>query len=266
MSKYERKSPRIVSEVLEDISAGRLRPGEQFLTLAQLAERYDVSPNTASQVIKTLKGLGALSGRSGGRTWVRVPPAMAVRRNTRYHEEKANVHAIEAERAAKGVSEYDSGISIQDLHEVSARYEVMSPPEDIAAVLQLAEGGKVLRRSYYRRHAQGAGISGSTSYIPYELVAGNPELLDASREPWPGGTMHQLWTVGIEIGEIEDRILSDMPTAEEAADFDIPPGVSMFRLRKVSYDIDGRPVEVADIPLPGDRTELIYKTRLERWA
>ncbi len=265
MSKFERKSPRIVAELLEEISSGRRQPGEQFLTVAQLSEKYDVSLNTASGIIKQLKTLGALSGRSGGKTWVRVPPRTTHRRNTRYHQEKADVHTVEAERAQRGVSEYDTGVSVRSLHEVDARFDIVDPPEDIASLLRLSAPAKVLRRSYSRRHAEGAGISGSTSYLPYELAARNPDLLDATREPWPGGTMHQLWTIGVEIGEIEDHVTVDMPTAQEAADYDIPPGVPIVRLRKISYDIDGAPVEVSDITLPGDRVELVYNTPLKRW-
>ncbi|MFI6158181.1 GntR family transcriptional regulator [Kitasatospora sp. NPDC051170] len=265
MSKYERKSPRIVAELLSEIASGRRKQGEQFLTIAQLAEQYSVSHNTASGIIKQLKTLGALSGRPGGKTWVRIAPKQALRRNTRYHQEKRDVHAQETDRAERGVAEYDSGTSVKELHELNAVFSIIDPPQDIADIFGLAPGAKVLKRLYTRRHAENAGMSGSTSYLPYELVSRNPDLLDASKEPWPGGTMHQLWTIGVELGEIEDRVTVDMPTAEEAADFDIPPGVPIIRLRKISFAVTGEPVEIADIPLPGDRIELVYNTPLERW-
>ncbi|GAA2780774.1 GntR family transcriptional regulator [Kitasatospora aburaviensis] len=268
MSKYERKSPRIVAELLDEISSGKRRPGEQFLTIAQLAEKYDVSPNTASGVIKQLKTLGALSGKTGGKTWVRVPPVPAKRDTQRYLEEKARAALVDAgERGAFGVSEYDTGVTIGSLHHNGVRVDVVEPPEDVAAVLRLGPGERVRRVIYERRHQEHAGLSRSTSYVPYELIKDNPDLLNSELlANWPGGMMHELRTVGIEAGEIVDHVSVTVPTAEESHDYDIPPGVPLIHIRKVTFDITGRPVEVADIPLPGDRVELIFRTPLPRWA
>jgi GntR family transcriptional regulator len=44
------------------------------------------------------------------------------------------------------------------------------------------------------------------SFLVYDMIASNKDLLDASSEPWPGGTQHQLYTVGIEIGRIVDDV------------------------------------------------------------
>ncbi|MEV0505431.1 UTRA domain-containing protein, partial [Streptomyces spectabilis] len=116
-----------------------------------------------------------------------------------------------------------------------------------------------------RRHAQKAGAGRSTSYIPYDLVSDSPDLLDSTREPWPGGTMHQLYTIGVELEKIDDHVTARMPSPEEVRDFDIPPSVPMIRIRKISYSTEGKAVELMDIPIPGDRIELIYTTKLERW-
>lgn len=108
-------------------------------------------------------------------------------------------------------------------------------------------------------------MSTATSYLPYDLVSQNPALLDSSNEPWPGGTIHQLSTVGVEVDTITDYVTASMATADEQADQDIPPGTPVIRIRKTSYDTTGRVVEVADIPAPADRTTLVYTTQLERW-
>jgi GntR family transcriptional regulator len=39
----------------------------------------------------------------------------------------------------------------------------------------------------------------------------------------------------------------------------------VFVLTKVSVDTTGRVVEVSEIVMPADRTELLYTMRLKRW-
>ncbi|MFI1004939.1 GntR family transcriptional regulator [Streptomyces galbus] len=261
----ETAAARLEAELRAAITRGDLRPGDSVPTTAELAARHGVNKNTASKVISALKDHGILTGPAGGRTRVRVQPRQVTRSNDRYHEEKSRALLPEADRAAYGAAEADTGQSVRDLHDDLYRYEVVSGPADVREILGITDDGRVLRRTYTRRHAAGAGVTMSVSYLPYDLVSQNPELLDARREPWPGGTMHQLHTVGVELGRIDDHITASMPTAEEQQEFDIPTGVPMLRIRKVSYGIDGRAVEVADIPMSAERTELIYRTPLERW-
>jgi GntR family transcriptional regulator len=242
-----------------------LRPGDPFLTLPELAERFDVHRNTASKAVQVLKDRGILSGKNGGRTWVRVRPRPTRRHNSRYQREKDNALLPEDVRRQFGVAESDSELSVWELYEDSYQYDVVKGPEDVRAILDITEDGQLLRRTYRRRHAAHAGASGSTSYLPLELAQRNPELLDSGREPWPGGTMHQLRTIGIELDHIDDHVVAAIPTREEQQLLDIPSGVPIIRLRKISWSTEGKAVEVADIPLPADRTELTYTTPLDRW-
>ncbi|MFE5219377.1 MULTISPECIES: GntR family transcriptional regulator [unclassified Streptomyces] len=256
---------RVADALLAQIESGTLRPGDQIPTIAALAEKYGVNKNTVSKAIVTLKASGVLSGLAGGNTWVRVPPPHKSRSNERYHAEKASVRLDESQRSRAGVSEADSGIPLSALYEDKAEYAVIEAPEEVRDALKLPAGASVLRRVYTRRHAQKAGVDRSTSYLPYDLVSGSPDLLDATKEPWPGGTMHQLYTIGVELGKIVDRVTASMPSPEEVRDFDIPPSVPVLRIRKVSYSIDDKPVEMMDIPIPADRIELTYTTPLELW-
>lgn len=268
MTKSQLKADRIAEQLREDIRHGRLLPGQKLATVRALAEDWGVAYNTVSRAISTLKDEGLLTGVGGGPTRVRVQPIPVVRDNRTYAEEKALVLAPQEVRARNGVSERSMGIAVQDLHADDYDYEVVKAkdcPALVTDILQLHDDDQVLRRRYFRRHAEGAGASTSTSYIPYAIAAGNPKLLDKSEEPWPGGTFHQLWTVGREVGRMEEHISARMPTAEEQAELDIPPKVPLFDLTKITFDTQERPVEVAFIPLPADRVRFVYSTPLERW-
>ncbi|MGP3990849.1 UTRA domain-containing protein [Streptomyces sp. 3N207] len=245
---------------------GTLKPGDSFLTVREIAEQYDVGKNTADRVVQLLKERGVISGKPNGKTWVRVPPKRTERSNERYFEEKQLVHEPEAVRRNNGQTERDQGISLRDIAEDVAHHETIPCPEDVAAVLGLAPGTLVLRRTRVRRYDKKAGASGSASYVPLDIVERDPAVFDEDNDPWPGGMQHQLYTVGLELSKIVDNVTATMPTEDEAAELDIPPGVPMFRIRKISYATTGRAVEVTDFPLPAERTVLTYVTTLPTWS
>lgn len=255
---------------LADELADRIRreyePGERFPTVIELAKAYGVAPNTVSRAVQALKERGLLSGKPGGTTRVRVQPMQQVRSNTRYQLEKDLVLRPEEERRNAGVAEIDSHVPVSTMYENHVDIDVVPAPADVAEALGLESGALVLRRIGTRRHRRGAGISRSVSYMPHDLAARNPDLFDPDREPWPGGAQHQLHTVGVEVDRIEDWVTASMPTEAEMDEQDIPPGVPVLRVRKISYSTSGSAVEVTDIPLPTDRVKLRFTTPLRPWS
>ncbi|MEV5730759.1 MULTISPECIES: GntR family transcriptional regulator [Streptomyces] len=260
-SKYEQLADELARRIKEEYE-----PGDRFPTVVELAKAHQVAPNTASRAVQVLKERGLLTGKSGGTTRVRVQPIQQVRRNTRYQAEKDMVLQPEDARRSTGVAELDQGVSVSAMHENHVQLDVVPASADVAEALGLEPGTLVLRRIGTRRHRRGAGVGRSVSYMAHDLASRNPDLFDTSREPWPGGSLHQLHTVGVEVGRIEDRVTASMPTPEEIDEQDIPPGVPVIRVRKISYSVTGPPVEVTDIPLPADRVELRYETPLEPWS
>jgi GntR family transcriptional regulator len=261
-----RGAQKVVAGLMAQIESGALGPGDPIPRIAALAEEFGVNKNTASRAVQLLKENGVLSGKAGGTTRVRVPPLFQVRSTTRYQREKDLVLRPEEERRTTGVAEMDSKIPVTAMHENHVQLDVLPAPADVAEVLGLDPGSLVLRRIGTRRHKEGAGESRSVSYMPHALAMQNPELFDPDREPWPGGSLHQLYTLGIEVERIEDWVTAYMPSAEEMERQDIPLGVPVMHVRKVSYSTNGDAVEVTDIPFPADRTKLHYVTPLRPWS
>ncbi|MGW0825424.1 UTRA domain-containing protein [Streptomyces sp. NPDC002845] len=189
----------------------------------------------------------------------------ALRDNGRLQWEKNRAREPLRKRAETGATEHDTGLELQDLV-FYARYREIQAPKDLADAFGVPEGTALVERTYRtRRAAETAPFSLVTSRVPRDMIAGNPDLLDDSKEPWPGGTQSQLYTVGIELGRVEERFTARPPTPEEAEELELPSGTPVILLRKTSYDIDGRVVDISDVTLPGDRTELLFTTFLERW-
>jgi GntR family transcriptional regulator len=203
-------------------------------------------------------------GRSRG-TAVRGPRTPAVRDNLRHQWEKDRARASRDERAETGATERDTGLDTDDLV-FHARYREITASEDLAAAFGVPEGTLLLERVYRTSRAGAqAPLSLVTSYLVRDMVASNPDLLDEAKEPWPGGTQNQLYTVGIEVDRVEERVTARPPTPEEARELDLPAGVPVLLLRKTYRDVHDRVVNVSDVTMPADRTELLFVTRLERW-
>ncbi|WP_329404629.1 GntR family transcriptional regulator [Streptomyces melanogenes] len=256
---------RIADELRESIRSGQLAPGDQLPTEAKLAERFGKSVPTVREALRLLRDEGLIEKQHGRGTFVRRPRTPVVRSNVRHQWEKDRAREPEPKRLQTGATEHDTGLTVNDLV-FYASYREAKADAELAEAFGVPEGTLLLQRTYRTRYsAETAPFNLVTSYLIHELVAGNPALLDETKEPWPGGTMNQLFTIGIELGRIEERVTARPPTPEEAEELELPPGTAVVLLQKTSYDIDDRPVEISYVTVPGDRTEMIFNTPLERW-
>lgn len=260
-AKYE----RIAEDLRTSIRTGALQPGEQLPNEQSLLAQYRVSLPVVRQALDLLESEGLVDRVHGRGTYVRRPRQRVRRTSERYQWEKDRVLLPEADRQRTGATEHDTGLTVADL-EFHAEYDTVAADEDLAREFGVPAGAKLLRRRYRTRsRKENAPLNLVTSYVVYDVAAKNPALLDAANEPWPGGTQHQLHTLGIELDRIVDRITARPPSPEEAQALELNPGVSLVVLRKISIDTDDQPVEISDVILPGDRTEFVYTTKLARW-
>ncbi len=258
MAKYE----RIAGDLRAAIRDGNLRPDDQLPNEQTLVAEYQVSLPVVRQALDLLEAEGLVDRVHGRGTYVRRPQQRVRRTPDRYQWEKDRVLLPEAQRRRTGATERDTGLTMADL-EFNARYETVQANEDLAREFHVPVGAKLLQRSYSTRSRQETGsLSLITSYVVFDVVAENPALLDASHEPWPGGTQHQLYTIGIELDRIIDTITARPPTPEEIAALNLKPGTAVMVLRKTSIDTRDQVVEVSDVILPADRTEFVYCTKL----
>jgi GntR family transcriptional regulator len=188
-----------------------------------------------------------------------------VRSSDRHQLEKDLVRASEQDRRSVGAAELDLGIPVEQLT-VADRYDTIEPNDELCTVLGIEPDTPVLRREHETSDPQtGQRLSFSVSYIPRHLLEPNPVLLSEDCEPWPGGTQHQLHTVGIQIARIIDEVTAVMPTTVDAQRWGLEDGVPMLRVRRISIDTQDRVVELSDAEYPADRTELRFTTPLTLW-
>ncbi|MFG1753665.1 GntR family transcriptional regulator [Streptosporangium sandarakinum] len=256
-----------VAEDLRDrINRGEIPADNPLPSEPALADAYGLSRTSVRNAIKQLKDWGLVRTEQGKGTYVRAPRQRVRRTTERYQWEKNRVRLPEEERRKTGATEKDTGLTIDDLA-FHAEYTTVEASEDLAAKFGVPTGSRLLHRIYKTSsRKENSPLSLVRSWLVYDMVAANPDLLTVKKEPWPGGTQHQLYTLGVEIDHIMDEVTARPPQPDEAEILDIETGVSVLVLRKTSFDTEGRVVEVAESILPGDRTELVYITQLERWS
>ncbi|WP_327073804.1 GntR family transcriptional regulator [Kitasatospora purpeofusca] len=262
MAKYE----KIADDLRARIRAGEWAPGAKLPSeTPELTAHYKTSLPTIRQALAVLSAEGVVDKVHGRGNFVRKPRTVVVRTNERHQWEKDRARQPEETRQQTGATEHDTGLSVSDLV-FHAEFRETEAGEGLASIFGVPVDTVLLERTYRTRYrAEDEPFNVARSYLVYDMVKANPDLLDVSLEPWPGGTQNQLFTIGIELDRIVERITARPPTAEETEDLGLKVGVSVFVLQKVSYDTDGRVVEVSNVTMPGDRTEMVFTTPLNRW-
>lgn len=258
---------QLADDFARRIREGELAPGDPLPQIRELTSAGIASTTTVQAAYRALEGEGLVRISRGKGTFVRKQRSKIVREpQNRYPWEKKRALLTEEQRAMTGVTEHDTGLSTDKLR-FSAEFSIETADAHVADLFEAPAGTRVLHRKYWTSSKEeSAAISLVDSWILYELASKNPDLLDSGKEPWPGGTLHQLSTVGVEVSQMSDRITARPPTVEEKEKLDLEPGTSVFVLYKTSYDLNGAVAEVSRVILPGDRFELLYHINLERWS
>lgn len=255
----------IADSIRIQIESGELAPGASLPTIQEICDQWNCSTASAREALALLREQGLVTGGRGKPLTVRTPLRRAVRSSERHQAEKDLVLKAEAERALIGTSEIETGVSIEDLR-FRSEYDVIKATEELAKAVGVDAGADLLRREYETTDPKtGHRVAWSVSYIPVELVKANPAIMDANNEPWPGGTQHQLYTVGVEIMSIVDEVTAKMPTTADRQLWGLENGIPMLLVRRISIDKLDRIVEVSDAEFPADRTQLVFKTPLKPW-
>jgi GntR family transcriptional regulator len=256
---------RIADDIRMRIERGELPPGAPIPTIQELTEKWDISPRTARDAHALLRQMGLVTGHRGSPLKVRTPRRMTIRSSDRHQFEKDLALRPEEERSQTGTSELEMQTPIDDLV-FRCTAERIPAQEPLASVLQVAPGTELFQRAFQKTdRTTGALHEWSVSYIPIDLIKGNPDIVNKTDQPWSGGTLHQLQTVGIEVMQIVDEVTSAMPTTVDQQLWELEDGVPLLRVRRISIDDHNRVVEVSDAVFPADRTKLVFSTPLEKW-
>ena len=219
---------RIQQVILEQIQAGRLQPGAQLPTEADLARQYQVSRITAKRALDELVRQGRAFRQQGRGTFV----AQARIRDI------SGFRSFSEDIRARGFS---PSSQVLDFKEVE-------PPAVIRERLHISEDEHVflLRRL---RLADQAPVAVETAYLPCRLC---PDLLQADLA---GGSLYTL------LAEKYNRvptwadaeIEAVVPTREQVRLLQLKTGTPVLVAHRVTYAADYDAIETVDSVYRGDR-------------
>ncbi len=260
---------QIAIEIQRQIADGKLAPGDRVPSAADLGRKHDVSAATATVALRLLRSQGLIESHTGRGSYVATPRAMFTRNaSERYILEKRRADAGDSAELEQMVAQLDADQLDPSAVEVEAVYFDVDADPDTAIDLGVDYGDRLLERIFQTRvtiDGRTDLMSTARSLIPMALVESNPDLLDADLAEWPGGTIGQLRTVGIEVARIRDSVIARPPTPAEIDGMELDSGVCLLEVTKTSIDTGGRVVEISVSLHPSDRTRLVYTTELPRW-
>ena len=259
------KGAKIADDLRSKITAGELKPGDQVPSIPELTAAYGVSKQPVQTAFRTLEDEGLIEDREGRGKFVKAPPDLVIRDSARHQQEKDLVLESEEVRRQHGETEDDLGYSLDEAP-LTATFTIVPASQGLASVFGCDPGEILLRQEYERSlRIGGRRLSYSISYVPKRLYESRPDFLKGKCEPWPGGAQHKFHEVGIEISRVVDEVKGVAPSSEEKDRWELPPGVFLLCVRRISYDTDGRVVEVSDAQYPTDRALLRFTTPLDSW-
>jgi GntR family transcriptional regulator len=216
--------------------------------MEELRRVYGVSEIVIRHAVAMLRHEGLVETRRGGGTIVRSRPQVRRRAMERYSAGSAPAEPRTSFTAdhAIGWPEY----------QLTTDYSQVSADEELAALFGSAPGAALLRR-YFVFYARGEPEQISVDYLPLALVEGTP-VADPAREPWPGGTVAQLASLGRPVSRINESVSARMPDESETRILRVAPGVPVFAILRRMISGDAVIEVCRHIVIPADRVVLEY--------
>jgi GntR family transcriptional regulator len=236
---------RIAADLREEIMSGDMPPGASLPSTARLKERFDASNATVQKALGVLKDERLVVGRAGAAVTVREPRQETVRPadfGAPVERGKPYRWLTEASRRGKRGS-----IQLLDVSECR-------PPADVAAALELTEGGTAILRHQVLSH-DGEPVELVASYYPIEIARGTAL---AEHRKIKGGTPTLLAEMGFPPRLTVDRVSARIPTQEQYETLKLPTDLPVLRTLRVVYSDKDRPIEVTVMAKAGHLYELQY--------
>ena len=224
---------QLKAALLQEIEAGRWRPGERLPTEDELIARFQVSKITVRHALHDLTQLGYIRREQGRGTFVQGPPLEEGPRELKSFTSEVRGHGF---RATSRVLEQG----------------IVAAPPDVAGKLDLPEAEAVFRLHRIRL-ADGEPMGLQTAYIGMRLVPGieNLSFADAS--------LYEVLALRFALYPVAAREAHHaVLVPEDAAPLlRVPVGSPALAAERLTSLADGRPLELVYSIMRGDRYKIV---------
>ncbi|MCW5250071.1 GntR family transcriptional regulator [Streptomyces sp. SHP 1-2] len=229
-------SPRyheIAGDLRDQITAGRVQPGERLPSELALAGRYEVSTVTLRHALALLQGEGLLVKVHGKGNFVRRP----LRKIT----------------YVGGWGTMDLSTAAGPSFRVTVRSASVQASAHLADLLRVPVGSPLVE--FFCLGLEGEVPRGlARIYLPRDLApAGLSDDDSDCRE-----AIARFAVLGPSPAVVRETVSVRLPTADEAAALRIGPQAAVLAVTRLATDSAGRVLEAALLALPGDRVEAVF--------
>lgn len=237
---------QVVDSLRARIEAGEWAIGDKLPSRARFADEYAVGQSVTQRAMEQLIIEGFLEGRAGSGTYVRTPRRRMRMLRTRRRVPGAG-NTFRSEAAAHGIAaSWDS------------RTVPQTPaPERIAARLAIEPGAPCVM-TRYEFMADGSPAELSESWEPLEITSGTPVVLPEEGEMRGAGVVARMRSIGITVASVVEVPRPSRADQNQANLLGISLGSLITQIERTYIDVDGRPVETADLVIPDSRYEIAY--------
>jgi GntR family transcriptional regulator len=224
---------QLKASILQDIDAGRWRPGEQLPTEDALMTRFHVSKITVRQALRDLAQQGYIRREQGRGTFVQGPPLE------------------EGPRELKSFTAEMQGHGLRATSQVLAQ-GLVSADAEIAAYLGIAAGAVVFRL-HRLRLAEAEPMGLQTAYVPTQLAPGIEQV------PFTNASLYEVLAKRYAVYPAAARETHQaIAVPEDAAPLlRVPAGSPALMAERLTTLADGRPLEYVKSIMRGDRYKIV---------
>ncbi|MEV8604716.1 GntR family transcriptional regulator [Streptomyces griseoviridis] len=253
---------RVAEDIRRRIESGEFPPGALLPSRAALATEYAVGANVAAAAVRLLVSEGLARGRTGRGVFVRERTSASTMARSWTHERLQGRLAVHPDlrRTGPPAPGDDGGPGAGSERGVpSSRTEGADP--DIARRLRVPPGEPVIR-SEYQLSNDGLPAMICVSWEPLEITGGTPVSLPGAGPLAGGSVVARMSYIGIRVTRSTETVTARLATPDEAAALDLGRGAAVAAIER-TYWAGERPLETADLVVPGDRFHLAYEIPAE---
>jgi len=239
MKTFAPKYVQIQDSISNWIEAGDLKPGDLIPSERELSEQFDVSRMTVRQAISTLASHGVVRRVQGLGTYVSEPK-----------------------------NEYDIGLLVSFTESALRRglkpsgklleFDLSIADEKIAQILNINLGQKVYCLVRVR-YGNNEPMVLERCYFPYSRCPGIEKF------NLEDNSIYRIWReeYNIVFEKMRQTLEPVAATEFEAQALEVPVGFLLMLVERVSYDIDGQPVEFARDVHRGDKSRFVAELKID---
>jgi GntR family transcriptional regulator len=251
---------QLADHIRQAIASRDLAPGERIPSEPDIATAVGVDRTTVRRALEVLVHEGLIQRSMGKPTIVAPPQQVRIMNTQRYHDEIARLRAGQTPETAF-VTDNDGTWEQYSLDPI--QYSEEAATELDRHYLHLPKNGKVMRRRMVKRIGD-VPQQIQRSAVPLKLAKGTI-LADPKAQPYPGGTLAELWDVGLIPADsrlvVVEEAHSRMPNTRERQLLEMALTGPVWDIVR-TFKVDDVAVEVSRVIAPTARLVLVYETDL----